>query len=82
MNRFMYAAFLEEAARMLESPALAETSALMTAAGDLWRDFAIAGGRMLKERDNGQETFDTLARRLEACADLETTVMTRLRSAV
>jgi Domain of unknown function (DUF4872)/Butirosin biosynthesis protein H, N-terminal len=80
--RFMYAAFLEEASRMLENPALAEASSMMTAAGDLWREFAVAGGRMLKERDGGHETFETLARRLDTCAELETAVFRRLRTAV
>lgn len=80
--RFMYAAFLEEAGRMLESPALAEASAMMTAAGDGWREFAVAGGQMLKDRDGGKETFETLAGRLDACAALETAVIARLRAAV
>jgi hypothetical protein len=40
--RFMYAAFLEEAASLANRPALAELAGELTENGDYWREFALA----------------------------------------
>jgi hypothetical protein len=48
--RFIYAAFLQEAAQLLGEPALAEAAVETTAAGDHWREFALAAARMCKGR--------------------------------
>lgn len=79
--RFMYAAFLEEAAGILGSDSLRRASAQMTAAGDQWREFAVAAGRLLKGRDDGRESFSTLADRLESCADREREVLAAMKAA-
>jgi len=52
--RFLYAAFLQEAASLLGRPALQELSLELTAIGDQWRDFALHAARMNK----GREDFD------------------------
>jgi len=49
--RFMYAAFLEEAATLLARPTLAELAAQLVEIGDLWREFALATARMIRDRD-------------------------------
>jgi len=49
--RFLYAAFLQEAAQLLQIEALDSLSVKMTATGDKWRDFAVAAGRLCKGRE-------------------------------
>lgn len=49
--RFLYAAFLQEAAQLLQIEALDTLSVKMTATGDKWRDFAVAAGRLCKGRE-------------------------------
>jgi hypothetical protein len=49
--RFMYAAFLEEAATLTARPALAELAVRLIEIGDLWREFALAAARMIRDRD-------------------------------
>ncbi len=54
--RFIYASFLQEAAQLLGERSLAEAAAEATAAGDHWREFALAAARMCK----GRSAFDAL----------------------
>ena len=49
--RFMYAAFLEEAATVTNRSALAELAGELTEIGDYWREFALATARMIRDRD-------------------------------
>lgn len=49
--RFIYAAFLEEAARLAALPQLMPFADRMTAIGDGWRRFALKAARMVKGRD-------------------------------
>ncbi len=55
--RFMYAAFLQEAARELNQPWLNEMSAEMTEVGDRWREFALIAGRIFKNRAGQDESY-------------------------
>ena len=48
--RFMYAAFLQEAGQLLGSPQLEEASRMMTEAGDMWRQFALACAKACKSK--------------------------------
>jgi len=48
--RFMYAAFLQEAAGILNIPAMKELSEDMTKIGDSWRNFASMGAKNLRNR--------------------------------
>ncbi|MDR1455966.1 MAG: BtrH N-terminal domain-containing protein [Tannerella sp.] len=79
--RYMYAAFLQEAADMADRPAFRELSAEMTRIGDLWRNFAYEGARKFKKRGDDVCTYDALADRLVAIADAEKRLFTRLREA-
>ncbi|MBK6775949.1 MAG: BtrH N-terminal domain-containing protein [Flavobacteriales bacterium] len=47
--RFMFAAFLQEAAGLLNKPELNEHAKEMTRIGDQWREFAFEAGRMQKD---------------------------------
>ncbi|MBA4393235.1 MAG: peptidase [Desulfobacca sp.] len=59
--RFMYAAFLQEAARELNQPWLNEASQEMTEDGDRWREFAIIAGRIFKDRAGQTESYQAAA---------------------
>lgn len=61
--RFLYAAFLEEAAAIMQNDELLRVSEKMTKAGDLWRDSALQMSGIYKGRLTEQKDF-------EACADL------------
>jgi hypothetical protein len=69
--RFIYAAFLLEAASVLGDARYGELSRRMTAIGDRWRDFAVAGARYCKGRSEVGESLADAARILRECADLE-----------
>ena len=74
------AAFLQEAARPAERPALGEFAERLMDIGDGWRAFALAAARMVKGRD----PFDppALAEHLFALAVAEKGFFTELKAAV
>lgn len=67
--RFIYAAFLQEAAQLAQMPQLIPFADRLTAIGDGWRGFALKAARMVK----GREPLDppALAEKLRAQADQE-----------
>lgn len=67
--RFMYSAFLHEAANILNKLELKAFSVEMNNIGNLWRQFAIVGGRKLKNRNN--ISYDELADMLQIIAIAE-----------
>ncbi|MDD4058953.1 MAG: BtrH N-terminal domain-containing protein [Bacteroidales bacterium] len=69
--RFIYAAFLQEAANTMNMPELRRFSEEMTSAGDMWRDFSYNAARMFKKRDGDTITYDILAAKLMKIADKE-----------
>jgi len=78
--RFVYAAFLQEAATIVQRAALADIAAELTAAGDAWRGFALTSAKMCKSRlpmDYGE-----LADQLVRCAEMEREVYRGLRRAI
>ena len=77
--RFLYAAFLQEAAEHGAMPKLAEFSERMLDIGDAWRAFALAAARMVKGRDAFEPR--TLANLLSGQADREADFFRDLRSA-
>jgi hypothetical protein len=77
--RFIYAAFLQESAAILNKPILNDLSTEMTAIGDLWRDFAVYAARCFKQRDKENTTYDLLADKLMHIADREEKVFIQLR---
>lgn len=69
--RFMYAAFLQEAADLLQQPELAKLSRELTGIGDLWRNFAFNAGRVCKSRSADNVSYGELSEMLLQCAAAE-----------
>ena len=80
--RFMYAAFLCEAAEVAGLPALRDAGQAMADVGDRWRDFAVKGAQLCQGRLRGSAVFDELASMLEDCADREEGLYRRLLTIV
>lgn len=78
--RFIYAAFLQEAAESAGLPQLAAFAERMLTIGDEWRAFALAAARMVKGRDPLNPP--ALAEKLRAMAVLEEAFFRDLRTAV
>jgi hypothetical protein len=55
--RFLYAAFLQESSKLLNSDDLNKASADMTLAGDKWRDFGVLAGRIFKQREKSDYAY-------------------------
>ncbi len=69
--RYMYAAFLQEAADLFGSSELADLSREMTAIGDIWREFAVVSSRIIKQRGSSEETFAKAGGLMLICAGRE-----------
>ena len=78
--RFIYAAFLQEAATLAQRPVLADFAERLTDIGDAWRAWALSAARMVK----GREPLDpkALAARLAEQAALEESFFRDLRASV
>lgn len=75
--RFIYASFLQEAARLINSSILEEASELMTACGDQWRNFALHTVKMCKGRS--KLDMKVLSEQLHLCANEEFKVWRHLK---
>lgn len=80
--RFIYAAFLQEAAEILQNDKLVALSQRCTDVGDLWREFALLAARVCKGRATGQNSFGELAALLYQCAAHEEQLFKDLRTAI
>lgn len=69
--RFMYAAFLQEAAGILNISALKDLSVEMTKIGDSWRNFAVMGAKNLRNRGVPATPYKDLSMLLLNIADRE-----------
>lgn len=78
--RFIYAAFLQESAKLLGKDELLGLSERLTLVGDDWRYFALGGARIVKGRDGVKETYSDLSEILRRCADQEKEIFTELRA--
>ncbi len=63
--------FLQEAAELFGSSELADLSKEMTAIGDIWREFAVMSARIIKQRDQSEETFAKAGGLMMICAGRE-----------
>jgi hypothetical protein len=77
--RFIYAAFLQEAANELDQPWLNDISKEMTEAGDRWREFALIAGRIFKNRAGQEESYLAASDVLIDIADREEKIYRKLR---
>ena len=80
--RFIYAAFLQEAATLTDNGALLPLSQRCTAIGDDWREFALLAARICKGRAELVPAVADLAQRLEQLAAAEKSLFQDLRSAI
>jgi Domain of unknown function (DUF4872)/Butirosin biosynthesis protein H, N-terminal len=80
--RFMYAAFLDEAAALLKLPALRGVSEQISEAGDRWRDFAVAGAHLIRAKECTPTAFQSLSERLLDCAAREEVAFGAIRKIV
>ncbi|MGG5576667.1 BtrH N-terminal domain-containing protein [Myroides sp. C15-4] len=80
--RFIYAAFLQEAATKINTPILNEFASEMTTIGDAWRDFAVNAARVYKKRKNGEDVYLSLSKELNALADREEQFFKKLKKAL
>ncbi len=80
--RFLYGAFLQEAAEKTGISELNDFSQRITAIGDLWREFAYKASRMFKKRNNENYTFDDLGDILGRIGELEDALFRELGDTV
>ncbi len=76
--RYMYAAFLQEAAGLFGSAELNDLSQEMTAIGDTWREFAVTAARIIKKRGSKEETFAKAGGLMLICAGREENLFKKL----
>lgn len=69
--RLMYAAFLHEVSSIVGDDRFLKLSKRMTTVGDQWREFALSGARICKNRISNGETFDRLGDIILDCAEKE-----------
>lgn len=77
--RYMYAAFLQESATILDKPFLRDYAKAMTEIGDKWRAFAYEAARKFKRRGEDVLNYSQLADMLLDIAKEEKTFFTSLR---
>ncbi len=77
--RYMFAAFLQESAELLDAQRLSDCSGALIQAGDGWRSFAAMAARICKERVQPGDCWEALADQLRDCAAREETVFQDLR---
>lgn len=80
--RFLYAAFLQEAATILKNDSLQALSAEMTKIGDEWRNFAYAAARVMKDRTGALASYNDLGDMLIALSAREKDFFTRLKKSI
>lgn len=78
--RYMYAAFLQEAAQIFGSSELNDLSQEMTAVGDIWREFAVVAARIIKKRGGREENFAKAGGLMLICAGREEELFKDLRN--
>lgn len=76
--RFMYAAFLQEAAGILQKEQLSQLSKELTEVGDIWRNFAFNAGRVCKSRAVSGTSYKDLSDMLLQCAVQEEVLFRKL----
>ena len=77
--RYLYAAFLQEASKVLESEDLRRFSEELTSIGDDWRAFAYSAARLVKARTTDLVSYDELALMLRKCGAREKDFFKRLQ---
>ncbi len=76
--RFIYASFLQESGNLLNNESLRESSLMMTAVGDQWREFALMIAKSIRGKKSREIDFLALQKKLESIAAAETQVYRKL----
>ena len=69
--RYMYAAFMHEAAELFGSAELAGLAEEMDAIGNNWREFSVVSARIIKKRGKEEATFAKAGEVMLNCANRE-----------
>jgi hypothetical protein len=69
--RFMYASFLQEAAKLLDKTEFSDMSKKIMAIGDRWRELSLFVARVGKNRDLGDNRMQEIRQMIRARADEE-----------
>jgi hypothetical protein len=77
--RYMYAAFLQESAEIMQERLLHDCAASLTEAGDMWRQFAAIAARICKDRVRPDDGYSAMAECISRCADMEKKVFSELK---
>jgi hypothetical protein len=80
--RYIYAAFLQQAATITGIESLNDFSLRLSEIGDLWRDFAYKTARVLKQRQGEQYSYDELGDLLFRIAQMEEAFFKELKGVV
>ncbi|MEE8479608.1 MAG: BtrH N-terminal domain-containing protein [Desulfobacterales bacterium] len=80
--RFIYAAFLQEAAVILSESRINAVSEELTETGDRWREFAASAARNCKGRASEEDSYPAMANMLRDCANREKTIYQELQGLV
>lgn len=80
--RYIYAAFLQEAGKLLNNNELLVLSKQMTEIGDQWRDFAVDASRIYKNRSAESDGYTKIADQLDKIAQREELFFKTLKKAV
>lgn len=80
--RYIYAAFLQEAGKLLNNDQLYNLSKEMTEIGDLWRDFAVDASRIYKNRSPKTDAYNKVADQLMHIGNREEAFFKKLKKAV
>lgn len=80
--RFVYGAFLQEAAEKTGIGELNYYSERITAIGDMWREFAYKASRVFKKREGESYTYDDLGDLLQKIGEQEKLFFRNLNEAV
>lgn len=78
--RYLYAAFLQEAAQLLLMPELEKLSKDFTHIGDQWRHFAYSTARICKARNSDLVSFQELSKQLHAIGEQEEALFRRMKA--
>ena len=76
--RFIYGAFLAEAAEILQQDWIREISVEMGENANKWREFSYLGSRNCKKRGKPDQSYEFLAGMLLECADREEKIFRKL----
>lgn len=80
--RFIYGAFLQEAAVILKNDSLKVMSAEITAIGDEWRDLAVDIARVYKNRNSKDNIYQEISKSMLQIADKEEAFFKKLKKAI